>query len=109
MPPAAAAAAEKSDKPEKAQAHTSATDPAKKKALEAALEQIDKVFGKGSIMKLGQFEKVDVGAIPTGSLSLDLAIGIGGVPRGRIIEIFGPESSGKTTLALSIAASAQRE
>jgi recombination protein RecA len=83
--------------------------PAKKKALEAALEQIDKVFGKGSIMRLGQFEKVEVGAIPTGSLSLDLAIGIGGVPRGRIVEIFGPESSGKTTLALSIAAKAQKE
>ncbi len=60
-------------------------------------------------MRLGQFEKVDVGAIPTGSLSLDLAIGIGGVPRGRIVEIFGPESSGKTTLALSIVANAQRE
>jgi recombination protein RecA len=84
-------------------------DVAKRKALDAALEQIDKVYGKGSIMKLGQFEKVDVGAIPTGSLSLDIAIGIGGVPRGRIVEIFGPESSGKTTLALSIAASAQRE
>ncbi len=83
--------------------------PAKKKALEAALEQIDKVFGKGSIMRLGQFEKVDVGAIPTGSLSLDLAIGIGGIPRGRIVEIFGPESSGKTTLALSITAKAQKE
>ncbi len=83
--------------------------PEKKKALEAALEQIDKAFGKGSIMRLGQFEKVDVGAIPTGSISLDLAIGIGGVPRGRIVEIFGPESSGKTTLALSIVANAQRE
>ncbi len=86
-----------------------ANNPAKLKAIEAALEQIDKVYGKGSIMKLGQFEKVDVGAIPTGSLSLDMAIGIGGVPRGRIVEIFGPESSGKTTLALSIAARAQKE
>ncbi len=83
--------------------------PEKKKALDAALEQIDKAFGKGSIMRLGQFEKVDVGAIPTGSISLDLATGIGGVPRGRIVEIFGPESSGKTTLALSIVANAQRE
>ncbi len=86
-----------------------AMSPEKRKALDAALEQIDKAYGKGSIMKLGQVEKVDVGAIPTGSISLDLAIGIGGVPRGRIIEIFGPESSGKTTLALSIAAQAQKE
>jgi recombination protein RecA len=87
----------------------STTDPAKKKALEAALDQIDKAYGKGSIMRLGQFEKVEVGSISTGSLSLDLAIGIGGVPRGRIVEIYGPESSGKTTLALSIAAQAQKE
>ncbi len=86
-----------------------AMDPAKQKAIDAALEQIDKQFGKGSIMRLGQFEKVDVGAIPTGSLSIDLAIGIGGVPRGRVVEIYGPESSGKTTLALSIVAQAQKE
>jgi len=86
-----------------------AMSPEKRKALDAALEQIDKAYGKGSIMKLGQVDKVDIGAIPTGSISLDLAIGIGGVPRGRIIEIFGPESSGKTTLALSIAAQAQKE
>ena len=84
-------------------------DPARAKALQAALDQIDKSFGKGSIMRLGEVEKVEVGAIPTGSVSLDLAIGIGGVPRGRIVEIFGPESSGKTTLALSIVANAQRE
>ncbi|MHC5067037.1 MAG: recombinase RecA [Planctomycetota bacterium] len=84
-------------------------DPVKLKALDAALAQIDKQFGKGSIMRLGQVEKTDIGSIPTGSISLDLAIGIGGVPRGRIIEIFGPESSGKTTLALSIAARAQRD
>ncbi|MDA3962681.1 MAG: DNA recombination/repair protein RecA, partial [Planctomycetota bacterium] len=83
-------------------------DPAKQKALDAALDQIDKAFGKGSIMRLGQVGKVEVGVIPTGSVSLDLAIGIGGVPRGRICEIYGPESSGKTTLALSIAAQAQR-
>ncbi len=95
--------------PVEARAQVNPDSPAKKKALEAALEQIDKVFGKGSIMRLGQFEKVDVGAIPTGSLSLDLATGIGGIPRGRIVEIFGPESSGKTTLALSIAAKAQKE
>jgi recombination protein RecA len=86
-----------------------ATDPAKKKALEAALDQIDKAYGKGSIMRLGQFEKIEVGSISTGSPSLDLAIGIGGVPRGRIVEVYGPESSGKTTLALSIAAQAQKE
>ena len=82
---------------------------ARKKALDAALEQVEKAYGKGSIMRLGQVEKTDVGAIPTGSLSLDLAIGIGGVPRGRICEVYGPESSGKTTLALSIAAQAQKE
>jgi recombination protein RecA len=86
-----------------------AESAAKRKALDAALEQIDKVYGKGSIMRLGQVEKVDIGAIPTGSLSLDIAIGIGGIPRGRIVEIYGPESSGKTTLALSIAAQAQKE
>jgi len=84
-------------------------DPAKQKALDAALQQIDKSFGKGSIMRLGEVVKVDVGAIPTGSISLDLAIGVGGVPRGRIVEIYGPESSGKTTLALSIVANAQRD
>ncbi len=82
---------------------------AKRKAVDAALDQIDKQFGKGTIMRLGEVGKVDVGAIPTGSISLDLAIGVGGVPRGRIVEIFGPESSGKTTLALSIAARAQAE
>jgi recombination protein RecA len=78
------------------------------KAIEAALAQIDKQFGKGSIMRLGSREKVDVPAIPTGSLSLDAALGVGGVPRGRVIEIFGPESSGKTTLSLHIIAEAQR-
>jgi recombination protein RecA len=93
----------------KADAPPTAEQLAKRKALEAALEQVDKQFGKGTIMRLGQVDKVETGAIPTGSLSLDLAIGVGGVPRGRIIEIFGPESSGKTTLALSIAARAQKE
>jgi recombination protein RecA len=93
----------------KAEAPSTPEQLAKRKALEAALEQVDKQFGKGTIMRLGQVEKVEVGAIPTGSLSLDLAIGVGGVPRGRIVEIFGPESSGKTTLALSIAARAQKE
>ena len=71
----------------------------KKKALEMAMSQIEKQFGKGSVMKLGEFKAMEVEAIPTGALSLDIALGIGGVPRGRIIEIFGPESSGKTTLA----------
>jgi recombination protein RecA len=92
-----------------APAPPSAEIVAKRKAVDAALDQIDKQFGKGTIMRLGQVDKVDVGAIPTGSISLDLAIGVGGVPRGRIVEIFGPESSGKTTLALSIAARAQAE
>jgi recombination protein RecA len=78
------------------------------KAIEAALAQIDKQFGKGSIMRLGSREKVDVPAIPTGSLSLDAALGVGGMPRGRVVEIFGPESSGKTTLALHVIAEAQR-
>jgi recombination protein RecA len=78
------------------------------KAIEAALSQIDKQFGKGSIMRLGSREKIDVPAIPTGSLSLDAALGVGGFPRGRVIEIFGPESSGKTTLALHVIAEAQR-
>ena len=72
----------------------------KKKALEAALGQIEKQFGKGSIMKLGEYQDMNIEAIPTGALSLDVALGIGGIPRGRIIEVFGPESSGKTTLAL---------
>ena len=78
------------------------------KAIEAALAQIDKQFGKGSIMRLGSREKVDIPAIPTGSLSLDAALGVGGVPRGRVVEIYGPESSGKTTLALHVIAEAQR-
>ena len=87
-----------------------ATLPAddKKKALETAIAQIEKSYGKGSIMRLGDGMQVNVEAIPTGSLSLDLALGIGGVPKGRIIEIYGPESSGKTTLALHIVASAQK-
>ena len=80
----------------------------KKKALETAIAQIEKNFGKGAIMRLGDDIPVNVEAIPTGSLSLDLALGIGGVPRGRIIEIYGPESCEKTTLALHIVASAQK-
>jgi recombination protein RecA len=78
------------------------------KAIEAALAQIDKQFGKGSIMRLGSRDKIDVPAIPTGSLSLDAALGVGGMPRGRVVEIFGPESSGKTTLALHVISEAQR-
>src|SRR6266542_2505370 len=85
-----------------------ADDKERGKAIEAALAQIDKQFGKGSIMRLGSREKVDVPAIPTGSLSLDAALGVGGLPRGRVVEIFGPESSGKTTLALHVIAEAQR-
>lgn len=78
------------------------------KALEAALGQIERAFGKGSIMKLGSREKVDIEAISTGSIGLDIALGIGGLPRGRIVEIFGPESSGKTTIALHVIAEAQK-
>ncbi|HPX00328.1 MAG TPA: DNA recombination/repair protein RecA, partial [Sedimentibacter sp.] len=80
----------------------------KDKALELALAQIEKQFGKGSIMKLGENAKLNIEAIPTGALPLDIATGIGGVPKGRIIEIFGPESSGKTTVALHIIAESQK-
>ena len=80
----------------------------KKKALQTALAQIDKNFGKGTVMRLGDRPEMNVEAIPTGSLALDTALGIGGVPKGRIIEIYGPESSGKTTLALHILAEAQK-
>jgi recombination protein RecA len=79
------------------------------KALEAALAQIDKNFGKGSIMRMNDREVVNLAAIPTGALSLDLALGIGGMPRGRVVEIYGPESSGKTTLAMHVMAEAQRQ
>jgi recombination protein RecA len=84
------------------------TDMDKNKALEAALGQIERNFGKGSIMKLGQNQAVEVEAIHTGSLGLDIALGIGGLPRGRVVEIYGPESSGKTTLALHVVAEAQK-
>ena len=80
----------------------------KDKALDAALSQIERAFGKGSIMRLGQNTNIDIEAIPTGSLGIDIALGIGGLPKGRIIEIYGPESSGKTTLALSVIAQAQK-
>ena len=78
------------------------------RALKAALSKIEKEYGKGAVQRLGDTEVIDIGAIPTGSLSLDLALGIGGVPRGRIVEIYGPESSGKTTVALHMIAEAQR-
>ncbi len=84
-------------------------DSPKKKAIEMAISQIEKQFGKGSIMKLGEQTKVDVDVIPTGALSLDIALGIGGIPKGRIVEIYGPEASGKTTLAIHILTEAQRK
>jgi recombination protein RecA len=85
-------------------------DTEKKRALEAALSQIDRAFGKGSVMRLGQRERaVETDAVPTGSLGLDIALGIGGLPRGRVVEIYGPESSGKTTLALHAVAEVQKK
>ncbi|OOF88188.1 recombinase RecA [Rodentibacter ratti] len=97
---------------EKKKGKTTATTPAtaeeKQKALAAALGQIEKQFGKGSIMKLGDTQALDVESISTGSIGLDVALGIGGLPMGRIVEIFGPESSGKTTLTLSVIAQAQK-
>ncbi len=85
-----------------------ATNEDKKKALETALDQIEKRFGKGAVMKLGQTAALNVDAIPTGSIGLDLALGIGGVPKGRIVEVYGPESSGKTTVALQVIAQSQK-
>ena len=81
----------------------------KDKALDAALSQIERAFGKGSIMRLGQNTNIDIEAVSTGSLGIDIALGIGGMPKGRIIEIYGPESSGKTTLALSVIAQSQKK
>lgn len=83
-------------------------DANKKKALDQAFKQIEKKYGKGSIMKMGEAPKVSIDAIPTGAINLDIALGIGGLPRGRVIEIYGPESSGKTTLALHVIAEAQK-
>ena len=85
-----------------------AVNPDKKKAIETAMQQIEKMYGKGSIMRYGDGNVANVEAIPTGSLALDLALGIGGLPRGRVVEIYGPESSGKTTVALHVVAEAQR-
>ena len=81
----------------------------KRKALDAAMGQIEKQFGKGSVMKLGEFKSLNIDSISTGALNLDVALGIGGIPRGRIVEIYGPESSGKTTLALHAVAEAQKK
>lgn len=94
---------------EKKEEKTNAISSERKKALDLAIEKIEKDFGKGSIMKLGDKTTVNVDAIPTGALSLDVALGIGGIPRGRIIEIYGPESSGKTTLAQHIVAECQKK
>ena len=91
-------------KKEKFEAAAPATDKAK--ALETALQKIEKDFGKGTVMRLGDKVDMNIEYIPTGSLTLDLALGIGGLPKGRIIEIYGPESSGKTTLALHVLAEA---
>ncbi len=99
--------AKASEKNTKANAATAAQE-GKLKAIQTAMGQIEKKYGKGSIMKLGENSTMNVSAISTGSLSLDLALGIGGVPRGRIVEIYGPESSGKTTVALQVIASAQK-
>ncbi len=106
--------AKKTDKPiqggskkTKPDAKQGADNP-RSQAIQMAIEQIEKQFGKGSVMRLGSREKVDIDVIPTGALSLDMALGIGGVPRGRIVEIYGPESSGKTTLAMHIIAEAQK-
>ncbi|NQU73860.1 MAG: recombinase RecA [Candidatus Omnitrophica bacterium] len=93
---------------EKVHEYKDKTQEDKDKALELALTHIEKQFGKGAIMRLGKDFKIDVPSIPTGALSLDLALGVGGIPRGRVIEIFGPEASGKTTLTLSIIAQAQK-
>lgn len=106
--PKEAAKEEKKEAAQEQKTQEQKTQEQKMKALDLALEHIEKQFGKGSIMKLGQDFKLDVPAIPTGSVTLDIALGVGGVPRGRVIEIFGPESSGKTTLTLSIIANAQR-
>jgi len=98
------AKSQKSESPEKDKPEAGKKD----QALDRAVSQIEKQFGKGSIMRLGTDQKLDVPAISTGSLSLDLALGVGGMPRGRVVEVFGPESSGKTTLTLHIIANAQK-
>ena len=82
--------------------------PDRERALEMALSQIDKQFGKGSIMRMGEKTSMGIDVVSTGALSLDLALGVGGLPRGRVVEIYGPESSGKSTLAMHVVAEAQR-
>lgn len=96
------------EKKKSAAAAAAPVDADKKKALETAIAKIEKDYGKGTIMRLGDDIPVNVEALSTGSLALDLALGIGGVPKGRIIEIYGPEASGKTTLALHVVASSQK-
>ena len=83
-------------------------DPNKEKALAAALTQIERQFGKGTVMRMGDKERVAIPVVSTGSLGLDVALGVGGLPRGRVVEIYGPESSGKTTLTLQVIAEAQK-
>lgn len=100
MAKAKAKAADREERPENGEQ--------KKKALEMALSKIEKDFGKGTVMKLGENASMEVSAVSTGSLNLDLALGVGGLPRGRITEIYGPESSGKTTLALHCVAEVQK-
>lgn len=107
MPPAAAAFLTKGGKPMADKTDVKA-ESSKKDALDTAIKQLEKQYGKGTVMKLGQAPALNVESISTGSITLDCALGIGGVPRGRIVEIFGPESSGKTTVALHIIASAQK-
>lgn len=101
-------AAKQSAKKKEAPLGAEATPEEKKKALETAISKIEKNFGTGSIMKMGERTQMNIAAIPTGSLTLDLALGVGGLPRGRIVEIYGPESSGKTTVALHAVAEAQK-
>jgi recombination protein RecA len=114
MPPKTSDKAEKADKPDKSSAPESRNGDAAKNAatrmrdLESAISTITKNYGEGSIMRLGDSYKVKIDVIPTGSLGLDMALGVGGVPRGRVVEIYGPESSGKTTLMLHIIANAQK-
>ena len=90
-------------------APAAAAQDSKKQAINTAMQQIERMYGKGSIMRFGDGAELNVECIPTGSLGLDLALGIGGLPRGRIVEIYGPESSGKTTLALHVIAEAQKK
>jgi len=109
MPVQKSKAAAKVEKPAEKRAQGAGTHDEKRKALDAAVAQLDKRFGHGTLMRLGEKPSMSVSVIPTGSLSLDLALGVGGLPKGRIIEIYGPEASGKTTLALHAVAAAQRQ